>query len=58
MSYYNDVDGVMKFLGCDCEGEEWCLFTDASNASLKGVLMEDVNFLQSVFSCCSDKGIV
>jgi hypothetical protein len=39
MSYCNDVDGIMKFLGNDCEGEEWLLFTDASNTSLKGVLV-------------------
>ena len=29
----------MKYLGHDCEGEEWRLFTDASNAILKDVLL-------------------
>ena len=30
-----DVDGVMKFLGHDCEGEEWHLFSNASNTIWK-----------------------
>jgi hypothetical protein len=39
MSFCNDVDGVMKFWGHDCEDEEWHLFTDASDTGVKSVLL-------------------
>lgn len=48
MAYCNDIEGLMFKMGLECNVEDWRLFTDGSQSSLKAVLLHKSNKKPSV----------
>ena len=48
LCYCSDVDGLMQELGIEHRSEEWRLFVDSSQVSLKAVLLHNGNLYPSI----------